>query len=149
MTLPYCTCALAAGKHSTSCPRSLLTEAGNRGIEKKMRTIRCNRCGAEPLEANRAQMIGYPCGTCNGHFEEVVFDLTSSERVDHPAHYGGEDNPYEVIKVLKAWLTPAEMRGFCKGNAVKYLARANAKGATKEDHRKAAWYAKYLAEMGD
>lgn len=68
--------------------------------------------------------------------------------VDHPEHYGGADDPYEVIKVLKAWLTPEELRGFCKGNAIKYLARAGKKPGqpSKRDEAKAEWYAKYLIE---
>jgi hypothetical protein len=27
----------------------------------------------------------------------------SKEHVNHPTHYGGEDNPYEAIKVIDAW----------------------------------------------
>ncbi|HMA74924.1 MAG TPA: hypothetical protein VKP67_26040 [Xanthobacteraceae bacterium] len=27
----------------------------------------------------------------------------ASEAVNHPAHYGGADNPYEAIKVIEAW----------------------------------------------
>lgn len=61
------------------------------------------------------------------------------EAVNHPAHYGGADNPYEVIKVLRAWLEPAEYRGFLKGNVIKYLARAHKKGGA-EDYAKAKWY---------
>ena len=34
--------------------------------------------------------------------------------VDHPNHYGGEDNPYEAIKVIEDWDL-----GFNLGNAVK------------------------------
>lgn len=67
--------------------------------------------------------------------------------VDHPSHYGGESNPYEVIKVLKAWLTPEEFRGFCKGNIHKYLARANGKGNPDQDAAKAAWYSVCLADF--
>lgn len=59
----------------------------------------------------------------------------STEAVDHPAHYGGADNPYEAIKVIEAWGL-----GFCLGNPVKYLARAGKKGAALEDLKKAAWY---------
>lgn len=57
--------------------------------------------------------------------------------IDHPAHYGGADNPYEAIKVIEAWSL-----GFCLGNAVKYISRAGKKaGATTlEDLRKARWY---------
>lgn len=62
-----------------------------------------------------------------------------SENVNHPAHYGGTDSPYEVIKVLRAWLTPEEYVGFLKGNVIKYVARARMKGGA-EDHAKAKWY---------
>lgn len=59
------------------------------------------------------------------------------EAVDHPAHYGGVDNPYEAIKVIEAWDL-----GFCLGNTVKYLSRAGRKDPAKtlEDLEKAAWY---------
>lgn len=58
-----------------------------------------------------------------------------NDKVNHPKHYGGEDNPYEAIKVIEAW----EL-GFNLGNAVKYISRAGKKGVRKEDLEKAAWY---------
>lgn len=58
-----------------------------------------------------------------------------NEAVDHPAHYGGVDNPYEAIKVIEAWGL-----GFNLGNAVKYIARADKKGSNVEDLKKARWY---------
>lgn len=58
-----------------------------------------------------------------------------TEAVNHPAHYGGADNPYEAIKVIEAWHL-----GFCLGNAVKYISRAGKKGDALEDLKKAAWY---------
>lgn len=57
------------------------------------------------------------------------------EAVNHPAHYGGADNPYEAIKVIEAWSLD-----FCLGNTVKYIARAEHKGATLQDLQKARWY---------
>jgi len=57
------------------------------------------------------------------------------EAVDHPKHYGGVDNPYEVIKVIEAW-DP----GFHLGNTIKYVARAGRKGSAIEDLQKARWY---------
>lgn len=65
------------------------------------------------------------------------------EAVNHPAHYGGADNPYEAIKVIEAW----EL-GFCLGNTVKYISRAGKKGDSLteipkkriEDLKKARWY---------
>ena len=57
--------------------------------------------------------------------------------IDHPAHYGGEGNPYEVIKVIEAWELD-----FCLGNVVKYISRAGKKDSKKtvEDLQKAQWY---------
>lgn len=59
------------------------------------------------------------------------------EQVDHPAHYGGPDDPYEAIKVIEAWGL-----GFCLGNAVKYISRAGKKPGTDAvtDLEKARWY---------
>lgn len=57
--------------------------------------------------------------------------------INHPIHYGGEDNPYEAIKVIYAWGL-----GFCLGNTVKYISRAGMKDPEKEleDLKKALWY---------
>lgn len=69
------------------------------------------------------------------------------EAVNHPAHYGGADNPYEAIKVIEAW----EL-GFCLGNTVKYISRAGKKlragnntpktvrADMVQDLEKARWY---------
>ena len=43
----------------------------------------------------------------------------SNEMVNHPQHYGGEDNLYEAIKVIEAWDLD-----FHLGNTVKYISRA-------------------------
>ena len=57
------------------------------------------------------------------------------EAVNHPAHYGGGDNPYEAIKVIEAWDL-----GFHLGNTVKYISRSGKKGDELEDLKKARWY---------
>ena len=69
---------------------------------------------------------------------ETFIKLASSEKVDHPQHYGG-DTQYEVIKVLEAWDLD-----FHLGNVVKYVARAGKKDKSKEiqDLEKALWYLK-------
>jgi hypothetical protein len=65
------------------------------------------------------------------------------EQVNHPKHYGGENNPYEAIKVIDAWDL-----GFSLGNTVKYISRAGKKGKDKEleDLRKALWYLQHHIE---
>ena len=64
------------------------------------------------------------------------------EAVNHPAHYGGADNPYEAIRVIEEWNL-----GFHLGNTVKYIARAGRKRDNAgeyvpavEDLKKARWY---------
>ena len=59
--------------------------------------------------------------------------------VNHPNHYGGENNPYEVIKVCEAWELDKDAYLF---NVVKYIARAGVKDPDKEleDLKKAAFY---------
>ena len=59
-----------------------------------------------------------------------------AEKVNHPDHYGGEDNTYEAIKVIEAWDL-----NFHLGNVVKYISRAGKKSENSiEDLKKAEWY---------
>lgn len=76
------------------------------------------------------------------YMKEVIKTLTEKEQVNHPSHYGGENNLYEAIKVIEAWGL-----GFSLGNAVKYISRCGKKDlkgdvlkSTVEDLRKASWY---------
>ena len=55
--------------------------------------------------------------------------------INHPPHYGGDDNPYETIKVIEAWGL-----GYRLGNCLKYISRCDKKGAPIEDLEKARWY---------
>lgn len=72
------------------------------------------------------------------------------EAVNHPAHYGGKDNPHEVINCIEAWGL-----GYTLGNAVKYIARAGKKigrdmhetPLTLEDLEKARWYVNHEVVM--
>ena len=69
---------------------------------------------------------------------------TKNDLVKSPNHYtiGG----IEVKDILKAKLSPEEFRGYCKGNVMKYLMRAEHKGNASQDYAKAAEYARWLAE---
>ena len=59
-----------------------------------------------------------------------------AEKVNHPDPYGGENNPYEAIKVIEAWDL-----NFHLGNVVKYISRAGKKSKNNvEDLKKAEWY---------
>lgn len=59
-----------------------------------------------------------------------------SSNVNHPSHYGGKDNPYEVIKVAEAWGFDRDAYLF---NVLKYIGRPG-KGDYLQDLEKAAFY---------
>lgn len=79
-----------------------------------------------------------------GH--EKVLAVEKKDMVNHPIHYGGEDNPYECIKVLKEWLSKEEYKGFLKGNTLKYLCRQGKKDDSLQELKKAKWYLEKLIE---
>lgn len=62
----------------------------------------------------------------------------------NPAHYrkGG----IEAFKIFEAYLTPEELRGFCKATILQYILRANDKNGL-EDYEKAEWYLKQLIDI--
>ena len=43
-------------------------------------------------------------------------------------------------QAMQAWMSTEEFRGFLRGNAIKYLARAGSKGPVREDLEKARHY---------
>ena len=65
--------------------------------------------------------------------------VTKPEAVNHPSHYGGEDNPYEHVKVMEAW---GLVENAFLYQATKYICRAGKKSGTSilQDLQKAAWY---------
>ncbi len=50
----------------------------------------------------------------------------------------------EVQDIIKAKLTTEQYEGFCIGNAIKYLTRANFKGDKRRDVEKARYYVEWL-----
>jgi hypothetical protein len=56
-----------------------------------------------------------------------------SDSVDHPAHYNAHPSGIECIEIVRHM-------SFNVGNAMKYLWRADEKGAPIEDLKKAVWY---------
>ena len=80
-------------------------------------------------------------------------NLPAPVDADHGKHLHMDDNPLtpdyykaggvETIDYLHAFLTEDEFNGFCKGNIIKYVSRANRKNGV-EDIRKARDYIRYL-----
>lgn len=69
-----------------------------------------------------------------------------ADLVNQPPHY--LQGNIECIDAIQAALTPEEFRGFCKGNALKYLWRERYKGSD-ESLRKANWYINRVAGHGE
>ena len=55
------------------------------------------------------------------------------DAVNHPKHYTNHPSGIECIQIT-------EHMGFCLGNAIKYLWRADLKNDAVEDLEKAKWY---------
>jgi len=67
----------------------------------------------------------------------IASQKDGADMVNNPPHYTA--GSIECIDAIKAALTPEEFRGFCKGNALKYVWRERHKGG-KESLEKAQWY---------
>lgn len=68
------------------------------------------------------------------------------DMVNQPVHYNS--GQYEVLDVIKDWLTEEEFRGYIKGNLIKYIARERWKNGD-EDMFKAEFYLHYLNTDGE
>ena len=60
-------------------------------------------------------------------------DKLKNNPVSHPAHYTSHPSGIEAIEICG-------YMGFCLGNALKYILRADYKGKAIEDLRKSIWY---------
>ena len=58
---------------------------------------------------------------------------SDTDQINHPRHYTNHPSGVECIQIT-------EHMGFCLGNAVKYIWRADMKGNALEDLRKAEYY---------
>jgi hypothetical protein len=76
-------------------------------------------------------------------FVNELFENKSNveDKVNSPSHYSHGE--IECIDAIAAALTPDELKGFVKGNVIKYLWRTEHKGGL-EDLEKARWYLDYL-----
>lgn len=76
-----------------------------------------------------------------------VVGSSADDRQEGGDHY--RKMPVQPWEAMAAWMSPEQFNGFLRGNAIKYLARYDAKGG-REDLRKARHYLDKLIEvMGD
>lgn len=90
-------------------------------------------------EERRMDIIGQN-GNDGAHYQDcppavptLPTDLPTPDMVNHPPHYTGHPSGVECIQIT-------EHMGFCLGNAMKYIWRADLKADAIEDLRKAVWY---------
>lgn len=99
-------------------------------LEDLVESARCSHCAQRPSACR-----------C---YEPTALPPNAPDFVNSPPHYRQGD--IECIDAIKAQLTPEEFRGYCKGNAAKYLWRCEHKGG-KQDIEKSAWYISKLLEV--
>ena len=61
----------------------------------------------------------------------------------NPNHYKAGE--VECIDAIASALSPAEFRGYLRGQIIKYTWRLGLKGSAEVDAEKALWYATWLA----
>lgn len=76
--------------------------------------------------------------------ERVNKPKNEPDLVNHPSHY--ETGKFECIDVMEEALGRDVVKGFCIGNAFKYLYRAKRKNGL-EDLKKAQWYLNRVISM--
>lgn len=98
----------------------------------------CNAC------CNNSVMAKQSC-----YVKPVKPEKQGADKV-HPDHYKLGDGR-EVIDVIRLMMTDDEVRGFCKGNYLKYMLRAGKKAGelAETDRQKAEWYLNYMENMDD
>ena len=64
--------------------------------------------------------------------------------IEHPKHYQQAD--IECLDAIKAALSSEELKGFIKGNIIKYIWRSDHKNGL-EDLQKAQWYLNWYLNL--
>nr|DAI01665.1 MAG TPA: nucelotide kinase [Caudoviricetes sp.]DAR63589.1 MAG TPA: nucelotide kinase [Caudoviricetes sp.]DAR90215.1 MAG TPA: nucelotide kinase [Caudoviricetes sp.] len=68
------------------------------------------------------------------------------DMVNSPPHYKLNGLDIESVDVIRAVLTAEEFRGWCKGNAIKYLMRLGKKDKEIQDARKSIKFLEWLVK---
>lgn len=103
-------------------------------MSRKRYTSTCSNCMVKYISKSKKSKY------CSSNCRLKSFTLKpklQNKNVDHPSHYGGENNPYEAIKVIEHYNL-----NFHLGNTIKYILRAGKKNPNEiiQDLEKAKWY---------
>jgi len=99
-----------------------------------VKSVKEEACGPtfRQFDAPGPNQLGSLRGFDQGPDLDISRAQTDHHPVSHPRHYTSHPSGVECIQIT-------EHMGFCLGNAMKYLWRADLKGGT-EDLQKARWY---------
>lgn len=97
-----------------------------------LETERCGNCNASLHGVN---IHGHPVHVPHPSSIKSKMDTLINDPVNHPKHYRSHPSGIECITI-------ARHMSFNIGNVIKYLWRADEKGAPLQDLEKAAWYLK-------
>lgn len=104
----------------------------------------------EPRKSIREKLYNYAAYIQNEKAASYMtsIDNKNTDEVNSPDHYKLSGLNIEVVDVIRAVLTEDEFKGWCKGNALKYLMRAGKKDKSKEkqDFAKAGVFISWLTD---
>lgn len=75
-----------------------------------------------------------------------ITDLKEEDLVNSPLHYQLDGMDIEVIDIIRSVLSEEEFSGYCLGNIIKYILRADKKGGIT-DIKKARKYMDFMEEQ--
>lgn len=75
-----------------------------------------------------------------------IKDLKEEDLVNSPLHYQLDGMDIEVIDIIRSVLSEEEFSGYCLGNIIKYILRADKKGGIT-DIKKARKYMDFMEEQ--
>ena len=93
-------------------------------------------------------LSGSMLGQVNDQITDAVTQFKPSNKADD-LQIGGDhykNMGVQPWKAMESWMTPEQFAGFLRGNAIKYLARCDAKGGI-DDIKKARHYIDKLVEV--
>jgi hypothetical protein len=93
-------------------------------------------------------LSGSMLGQVNDQITDAVTQFKPSNKADN-LQVGGDhykNMGVQPWKAMESWMTPEQFAGFLRGNAIKYLARCDAKGGI-DDIKKARHYIDKLVEV--
>lgn len=112
----------------------------------------CRNCFDKNWEVMNAALHNIEAKKRAEFTEQANKDKAEYDLVNHPSHYcreGQQCEQIECLDAIEASMSPAEFKGYLKGNALKYLWRYDLKGKPTQDLAKCIFYLDRLHDYVD